>query len=166
LRRCSCNAASGNPEIAIMFMTHFWLCPILLAALAQPADDGKAKKDLERMQGAWTMHALEIDGKDLPAPNIQGTILTIKGDVYRTKVKDKELSGFRIKLDPSKTPMMIDMIQTLPGGAEKTFKGIYTFENDTFKMCRGLNAEQDRPRQFATWPNTSYFVVTWKKQVK
>ena len=23
---------------------------------------------------------------------------------------------------------------------------------------------QDRPGQLATWPNTGYFVVTWKKQ--
>ena len=24
--------------------------------------------------------------------------------------------------------------------------------------------EQERPNQFATWPDTNYFVVTWKKQ--
>jgi hypothetical protein len=43
-------------------------------------------------------------------------------------------------------------------------KGIYKIEKDTFQLCRGLTPEQERPQQFATWPNTSYFVVTWKKQ--
>ena len=161
-----CYAASGAWEITIMFTKYFWLGSILFVAIAQPGNDEKAKKDLERMQGAWTMHALEINGKDEPAQNLQDTILTVQKDVYRTKVKDKELVGFRIKLDPSKTPMAIDMTQVMPDGTEKTFKGIYTFENDTLKMCRGLNPEQERPNQFATWPNTQYFVVTWKKLVK
>lgn len=147
-----------------MLLKSLWIGPVVFLALAQPASDDKAKMDLERMQGAWTMHALEIDGKDLAADKIQDTLLIIKGDEYRTKVKEKLLPGFRIKLDPNKHPKAVDMIQTMPDGSEKTFKGIYTFEKDTFKVARGLNADQERPNQFATWPNTSYFVVTWKKK--
>ncbi|MSQ96606.1 MAG: TIGR03067 domain-containing protein [Gemmataceae bacterium] len=147
-----------------MLTKTLWFGPLFCLALAQPANDDKAKKDLERMQGTWTMHVLEVDGKDLPADKIQGTLLIVKKDDYRTKVKDKLLPGFRIKLDPSKNPKTIDMIQTMPDGTEKTVKGIYTFENNTFKLARGLTAEQERPNQFATWPNTSYFVVTWKKK--
>jgi hypothetical protein len=44
------------------------------------------------------------------------------------------------------------------------YKGIYVFENGVFKMCRGANPDQRRPNQFATWPDTGYFVVTWKKK--
>lgn len=134
----------------------------LVVLFCQPAND--AKKDLERMQGTWVMYALEINGKDVPADKTQNTFLTIKADVYMTKVKDKEVPGFRLKLDPSKTPKAVDMIQTQPDGSEKLSKGIYTFEKDTLKICRGLAPEQDRPNQFATWPNTNYFVVTWKKK--
>jgi uncharacterized protein (TIGR03067 family) len=143
-----------------------WLCPLLCVALAQPSTEEKAKKDLGRMQGSWTMQALEINGKDVPIDKLQGTVLTIKGEEYRTKIKDKELFGFRIKLDPSKDPKALDMIQKQPDGSEQVIKGIYVFENDVFKMCRGLKAEQERPNQFATWPDTGYFVVTWKKQGK
>src|ERR1035441_1690916 len=81
-----------------------WLCPLLCLALAQPSTEEKAKKDLQRMQGSWTMQALEINGKDVPIDKLQGTVLIIKGDAYGTKIKDKELFGFRIKLDPSKDP--------------------------------------------------------------
>jgi uncharacterized protein (TIGR03067 family) len=147
-----------------MLMKSLWLPALLCLALGEPSNQEKAKKDLERLQGTWTMHALEVDGKDLPAQKLQNTSLTIKGDDYRTKVKDKQPPGFRLKLDPSKNPKAVDMIQTQPDGSQKLIKGIYTFDGDTFKMCRGLTPEQERPNQFATWPNTSYFVVTWKKK--
>jgi hypothetical protein len=54
----------------------------------------------------------------------------------------------------------------IEGGVEKVYKGIYQVENDTFKMCRAGSPEKERPNQFATWPDTNYFVVTWKKIAK
>ena len=147
-----------------MFMKTLWLSPILLLALAQPAAEEKAKKDLERMQGVWTMQALEINGKDVN--KIDDTVLTVKKDEYKTTVKGKEQGGFRIVLDATKEPRWIDMIKKEPDGTEQVYKGIYTFENGLFKMCRGAVSQQERPNQFATWPDTGYFVVTWKKQVK
>jgi uncharacterized protein (TIGR03067 family) len=138
------------------------LAPLVLIAFGTGGDQGK--KDLERMQGTWGMHALEINGMDIA--KIQDTFLIVAKDEYKTKVKGKEIPGFRIKLDPSKNPAWIDMYQTQSDGSEKLFKGIYKLENDTLKMCRGAQAEQERPTQFATWPDTGYFVVTWKKQGK
>jgi uncharacterized protein (TIGR03067 family) len=116
------------------------------------------------MQGEWILQSLEINGKDVPAPQLEGTVLTVKKDDYQTKTKDKELFSFRIKLDPSKDPKHIDMIKKEADGSEMTYKGIYVIEKGVFKMCRGLTADKDRPNQFATWPDTGYFVVTWKKK--
>jgi uncharacterized protein (TIGR03067 family) len=139
-----------------------------LALAASPASalrqDEKAKKDLDALQGEWVMHALEINGKDVPPKQIADTYLIIKGDGYTTKVKSREPPGFRIKLDPSKDPREIDMIVSEPGSPDKVYKGIYKIEKDTFKMCRGASPEKERPTQFATWPETNYFVVTWKKK--
>jgi hypothetical protein len=56
------------------------------------------------------------------------------------------------------------MIFTDPATGEKTHKGNYKLNGDTFQICRGLGADQRRPDQLATWPNTGYFVVTWKRQ--
>jgi uncharacterized protein (TIGR03067 family) len=156
-------AAQGEFD---MPMKSMWCVPLVCLALMQPAGEEKVKKDLERMQGTWEMHALEINGKEVPAKQFDGTLLIVKGSEYKTKVKGKEIAGFQLKLDPSKNPKELDMIQKQPDGTEKVIKGIYTFENNHFKMCRGLDASQERPTQFATWPDTGYFVVTWKKQVK
>ena len=149
-----------------MFTKSCLFTSLLVLVFAQPAAEEQAKKDLERIQGTWIMQALEINGKDVPVDRLDGAVLIVKGDEYRTKIKDKELPGFRLKLDPSKDPKAVDMIKSMPGGGEEVIKGIYTFENDTLKICRGLTADQERPKQFATWPDTSYFVVTWKKQGK
>jgi uncharacterized protein (TIGR03067 family) len=145
-----------------MLAKSLWLTALVGLTFAQDAADDKAKKDLERLQGTWVMHALEINGKAVN--KIQDTFLNIKKDDYKTNVKGKEPTGFRFKLDATKETKWMDMIQTQPDGSEKVFKGIYTFENDTFKLCRGIDASQERPGQFATWPDTGYFVVTWKKK--
>lgn len=140
------------------------LAAFVALALAQGSGEDAAKKDLERLQGSWTMHALEINGKSVT--KIQDTNLTIKKNEYTTMVRKKEQPGLKFKLDPSKNPKWIDMTQPQPDGTEKVLKGIYKIEDDTFVICRGTAPEHERPNQFATWPDTGYFVVTWKKQVK
>ena len=142
------------------------LFPPLVLVLFQPGTDGKAQDDLKAMQGTWEMHALEINGKVVPPAQFQGTLLIVKGDEYRTQVKGKLLTGFRMKLDPSKRPAWMDMIQSVPGQADATIKAIYKLETDTLTLARGLAPDQERPNQFATWPDTNYFVVTWKRQGK
>ena len=140
-----------------------WLAPVTLVLAAGPQTPDAAKKELERLQGTWLMVGLEIDGKDVPADKIAETILTIKGDRYSTKVKKTE-HECTIRLDPSKKPPAIDMIFTKPGSAPETCAGVYELKGDTLRIARGLTAAQKRPDQFMTWPGTSYFVVTWKRQ--
>ena len=147
-----------------MLIKPFAIGAIVAVFLSQPAGNEGARKDLERMQGEWVLHAMEVDGKDIPAPKLADTFLIIKGDEYRTKVKDKLQTGVKLKLDPSKKPHTVDMIRTEADGTETVLKGIYVLDKDTLKICRGLVAGQERPNQFATWPDTNYFVVTWKKK--
>ena len=136
---------------------------LLLLLVSQDAGDDRIKQDLKRMQGTWTMAGLEVDGKDVPAAKLEGTVLTVKDDRYAVKVKDRVIECV-LRLDPSKDPKAVDMVFAEPGGGEKVLKGIYQVENDTLKIARGLDAKQERPGQFATWPGTTYFVVTWKRQ--
>jgi uncharacterized protein (TIGR03067 family) len=134
---------------------------VLFASVARAED--AARKDLEALQGEWVMAALEIDGKQVPEEKIRGTTLTVKGDRYTVKVKDNS-HEVTFKLDPSQKPKAIDMF--LPNGtdAPKRSPGIYKIDGDTFQLCRAQAAEQERPRDFGTWPNTGVFLVTWKRK--
>jgi uncharacterized protein (TIGR03067 family) len=144
-----------------MFSRLALLPPLLALVLSQP--DDPAGRDLKAMQGTWVMASLEVNGKDVPAEKLVGTVLTVKGDVYSVKVKDRT-TDCRMRLDPKRKPREVDMIFAEPGGGEKVLKGIYKIDADTITFARGLNANQERPGQFATWPDTTYFVVTWRRK--
>ena len=132
---------------------------LLIAAL--PADE--AKKDLDKLQGEWVMAALEVDGKPVPEEKLQGTRLTIRGDKYIVTVKDTK-HEVTIKLDPAQKPKAIDML--FPDGTNlpKVGKGIYKLDGETFVLCRAQSTDGARPTEFGTWPNTGYFLVTWKRK--
>jgi uncharacterized protein (TIGR03067 family) len=141
-----------------------WLAMVALSAGSAIAQDDAAKKDFKLLQGTWEMAGLEVNGMDVPATKLEGTVLTIKGDRYIVKIKDKVINEAIIELDPGKNPKELNMTPQEGSNKGKLHKAIYKVEGDTFKMARGLNPDQDRPNQFATWPGTNYFVVTWKKK--
>lgn len=140
----------------------FYVSVLLCLPAAIVGADGP-NKDLEKLQGKWIMTALDINGKTTPTDQFEGTTLTIKGDKYIVKVKDKSFE-MRIQLDSTRTPKTIDMIFTEGPKQDQVHKGIYELEGDTFKICRGLNPEHERPIDFTTQPGTDLFVVTWKRQ--
>lgn len=148
-----------------MFRVLSFLSLLVFIIGAQGAQDDPAKKDLKGFEGTWVIAALEVNGKDVPTQNLEGTSVTIKGTSYTVKVKDT-LFPMVIKLDPSKDPKEIDMTPTEGDKKDQVHKGIYKLEKDTFRICRGLRPDQNRPNQFGTWPGTDYFVVTWKRLVK
>jgi uncharacterized protein (TIGR03067 family) len=138
------------------------LVPVVALLIAADAKDD-AKKDLDKLQGEWVMVALEVDGKAVPEDKLKGTVLTIKGDKYITTVKDAK-HEVTITLDPSKDPKHIDMAFPDGPNAPKIGKGIYKIDGDTFVLCRSQSTENPRPTEFGTWPNTGYFLVTWKRK--
>ena len=128
------------------------------------AGDDAAKKDLKALQGAWVIAALEVNGMEVAADKLEGTVLTIKDDRYIVKIKDKVINTAVIELNPKKDPKELNMTPQEGAAKDKLHKAIYKIEGDTFKMARGLNPEQDRPDQFATWPGTNVFVISWKRK--
>lgn len=141
------------------------LCAVLLSCLPLAGFQDAAAEDLKKLQGSWELAALEVNGQDVPLEKLKGTTLTVKDFLYTVKIKDQVLEN-RIELDPSKSPKNLDLIPLEGANKDKIHKGIYKIDGDTFMMARGLAPEQDRPEQFATWPNTNYFVVTWKRLPK
>ena len=111
------------------------------------------------------MIGLEVDGKPIPEDKLESSTLTIKGDKYSIKVKD-DTYQCTIKLDPTKDPKQIDMTFLDGPNKDKTGKGIYVLEKDTFKICRALDPGKDRPQNLGTWPDTGVFMVTWKRKAK
>jgi uncharacterized protein (TIGR03067 family) len=144
--------------------TKYAFGPLLALLLVGSAlQDDADKIDLKQLQGKWTLAALEVNGKDVPVQRLDGTKLTIKGNDYTIELKNKTVIVCKLKLDPSTDPKHLDMTFLEGENKDKVHKAIYRIDGDKFQLCRGLTPDKERPNQFATWPDTNYFLATWKR---
>src|ERR1700722_17006148 len=83
-----------------------------LAGLLVGVDDSKsdgAKKELEKLQGAWTVTAAEIDGMAIDElKDMIGKKIIFRGAYVELFGDEKKKSA--VKVDPSKKPCQIDFI--------------------------------------------------------
>jgi uncharacterized protein (TIGR03067 family) len=136
----------------------FPLFLLMLIATGVSAQD--SKKELDKLQGEWTMFSREANGN--PSANTNWK-LTIKGDQWTVTRPDKDVGGINstIKLDPSKKPKEIDLI-TKRG----TISGIYKLEDDTLTFCRPASIKNvERPKEFKTADSPNQIII-WKRTVK
>lgn len=139
---------------------------VLAAVLLLVADDSNAdlaKADAKELQGNWTMVGLEIDGKMIEQARFKDTTLEVRRDKYIVKT-GRKAREVRFKLDASKKPKEIDLFFPNPPNAEQLHRGIYLIDGDTFKMCKAQAADQPRPTELRTRPDTGVFVVTWHRR--
>jgi uncharacterized protein (TIGR03067 family) len=130
------------------------ICPLVSAA--------DPKGDAERLQGAWVMVSLEIDGEAAPDEQVAAGILLVEGDRYTPTYGGKAYPE-TFTVDPGQMPRAIDFTYTDGPRKGETVRGIYKLEGDRYVMCRPLRAEDERPRQFATGAESGLVMVVWKR---
>jgi uncharacterized protein (TIGR03067 family) len=139
-----------------------WFAVVCLSAgLIAAGDDPKpddVKKELEKLQGTWTMTKIERAGEDL----------TDQFGGGEAEIKDKELTAPNIaaglKLDPSQSPKAIDLSYTKGPAAGHTVKGIYKLEDDTLTLCRALTQDGERPTEFTAGSGSGRMLFVFKRK--
>jgi uncharacterized protein (TIGR03067 family) len=132
----------------------------LLAAAQAPAGD--AKKELDKLQGTWTVVTVEADGKPLPAEQTQTMKLVIQGDKYTFQTGDQRVEG-TYKLDPTKKPKTIDAARSDGPDKGKVLQGIYQVDGDEMKMCFGAPGNEARPKDFAAKAGEGFRLYVLKR---
>jgi uncharacterized protein (TIGR03067 family) len=135
----------------------FLLAGSVLAAEA-PKEDA-ARKDLEKMQGTWTLVALEENGKTATEARRQEFRVTITGERFIFTVGGDTHDGF-YRLDPTRKPRAMDILLEEGPLKGKTKLAIYDFEGDYFKVAVPQPGK-DRPKDFA--PAAGVLVEVWKR---
>jgi uncharacterized protein (TIGR03067 family) len=122
-----------------------------------------ADNDLDRLQGTWSMVALERNGKAATAERIKDRVVVIEGSTFVDRTGDKIHGKGTIKLDPAQTPGAVEATFTEGPPKGKTALGIYAIDGDTFKACCGEPGDDERPMAFATRPGSGQMFVVLRR---
>jgi uncharacterized protein (TIGR03067 family) len=124
------------------------------------ADDSSqdSKGDLDKLRGSWLTVSLVNDGKTLvdeKAPPKEGpaTKLVYDGNAWIIKVGDKTVVKGVFKIDSTKKPKEIDIMDESGVQNDKTKLGIYELDGDTYKFCLAP-AGKARPQDFTSKKGT------------
>lgn len=104
--------------------------------------------DLARLQGAWRLRSLQLDGQEMPT----GGGIEIDGGRFKTLGMGAEYSG-AVEIDDAAKPKRLDLVFTDGPEAGNRNRGIYQLDGDTWKICMNM-AGKARPRAFAAAPGS------------
>jgi uncharacterized protein (TIGR03067 family) len=138
---------------------------LLLATGLRAADNNDTLKgDKGKLQGKWQIASVAVDDKVIKREDVpkqwKGTFekdLFVEGDRFGQVGYSKA----RFELDGTRAPKQI----TVRDDAGKlTFRGIYSLDGDTLKVCmNGDGSDVRRPEEFATKKGTPLLLIVLKK---
>jgi uncharacterized protein (TIGR03067 family) len=112
--------------------------------------------DLDKLQGTWTVEAMEMDGQSMSPPGDARVV--IEGSRFATFGIGAVYEG-TVEVDSSAKPARIDM--KFDKGPEKgnTNLGIYQLKGDSWKLCLATRGTV-RPKSFQSTPGSGIAVET------
>jgi uncharacterized protein (TIGR03067 family) len=140
---------------------------IATLAFAGLSNAGDPKKDLQALQGNWTVKSIqESDPQMNPPPEaLKEMMVNFKGDIMTINFEGKTAAKFKIKLGGTKSPKTIDMTHEEGPEKGKTELGIYNLQGNTFTFCVN-DAGKPRPTKLATVAKTEISLVELQKAKK
>ena len=134
-------------------------------SLAAAEDNPAVKKDMDQLQGEWSMVSGTADGQPMPDEMRKQMKRVCKGDEITVTSGGQLFLKAKVSIDPSKKLKTIDyeMIDGFTKGKKQL--GIYELDGDIFKSCFGAPGA-DRPKDFASQPGDKRTSSVWKREKK
>lgn len=139
-----------------------WTIALGLTIILSAAFGAAASGQETPADGTWTLIGGEADGKALPEKSLKDGKLIIKGNQYSVTLADVGTIKGTQKLDSTKSPRTIDIMDADGPNKGKTCLGIYEFKGDEFRVVFAPPGKQ-RPKNFTTAPDSGQWMHVWKR---
>jgi uncharacterized protein (TIGR03067 family) len=143
---------------------HF-LISLFISLVTLTTFRGEGPVDTKSLQGVWTCSSATIDGNALAEEAAKNLKLTLTADRYKTERGEQVLFDSTYSINSTKNPPQIDMIGTEGDLKGKAALGIYKLDGDMLTICYVMPGKE-RPTAFASQPQSSAFLVVWKRSQK
>jgi uncharacterized protein (TIGR03067 family) len=140
---------------------------VLIATGVSDKDD-PGNGDFAKLSGTWLTVSLVNDGKTLvdeKTPPKEGPVtkLVYERNTWIVKVGDKTVATGTIKIDATKTPKEIDVMDETGMKNDKTRLAIYALDGDTYKYCIAPPGKS-RPTEFASKAGSGHSLAVSKRE--
>jgi len=132
-----------------------------LSALTITAAAEDAAKDLDSLQGTWSVTSTQEGGKEQADQQSKKLSIVIKKDVFSFKFEGQPKTlDMKLKLDPSTKPKAVEFISMIREG--QVSHGIYQLDGDDLKTCWARYGKA-RPEGFTTKAGDGRIFLTLKR---
>ena len=128
-------------------MLRWTFAEMLVVAFVTVGRADSVQTELAKLQGKWSVEAIEENGVKEPDEEAKRFQVTIKGTNFLVNVDGKEES-MTIKIDPEKSPKTIDMTPNYGDDKGKIVPGIYELDGNKLRIC--ACPKGDRPKKIAS----------------
>jgi uncharacterized protein (TIGR03067 family) len=140
----------------------------LTAGLLLAVQGSGPKDDLDKLQGTWLTVSLVSEGKtvvdeNLPPKPGPTTKVTYEGNQWRVTVGEKTVATGLIKVDSTKIPKELDVMDESGMINDKTKRAIYELDGDTFRYCIAL-AGKPRPADFSSQEGSGHALIVSRRE--
>jgi uncharacterized protein (TIGR03067 family) len=127
-----------------------------------PASGGAAAEDLRKLQGVWEVAGGEVNGSAISASDIPAITLTITDKSYLVD-REGNIDRGSFSVEPAHQPKQMDIQPDSGTDAGNKLLAIYEVGEDSFKVCYAAPGE-DRPKSFATEPDSRRLTINYKRK--
>jgi uncharacterized protein (TIGR03067 family) len=139
------------------------LLPAALTAALVVAGDAKedaAKKDLDALQGKWSVVSLTRDGTVEPIS--KDAVRVITGGNYTMKLHPLLTIKGKYEIDPTTSPKNMETVASTGPNKDKRLLGIYELDGDSLKICYAAPGK-DRPTEFSSKAGSGWILTVHKR---